>query len=182
MVAHGHVMVATHVDYLRRIVEDRTEDDQLKKCEDFHLIEKHLREIGANEDCVRFFTRTDEAYRPTYELIRQGRMPESESMLGKLLNRWLGPEDEGLLREQQIDGSKMPEFEKVRHYFGPAGLFADSEDDGWFISGCLLEKRAGDMAAARPRSNCPSAAFTRSMERNVVVFPGPPPVRTNGSV
>lgn len=141
MVAHGHVMVATHVDFLRRIVEGRAEDDQLMKCEDFHLIEKHLREIGANEDCVRFFTRTDEAYRPTYELIRQGRMPESESMLGKLLNRWLGPEDEGLLREQQIDGSQLPDYQTVRRYLGPSGSFMRAEEDGWFSCGCLLNKQ-----------------------------------------
>ncbi len=142
MVAHGHVMVATHVDFLRRIVENRAEVDQLKKCEDFHLIEKHLREIGADADCVRFFTRTDEAYRPSYELIRQGRMPESESMLGKLLNRWLGPEDEGLLREQQIDGSQLPEYQAVRRYLGPSGSFMRTEKDGWFSCGCLLNKQA----------------------------------------
>ena len=33
-----------------------------------------------------------------------------------------------------------------------------------------------DMAAAGPRSNCPSAIFTKSMERKVVELPGPPPV------
>ena len=72
---------------------------------------------------MRSFSRTDEEYRPTYELIRQGKMPESESLLGKLLNRLLGPEDEDVLREQQIDGSQLPDFEAVRRYLGPAGLF-----------------------------------------------------------
>ena len=141
-VAYGQLMVATHIDCLRRILEARGDTDQLTKCEDFHLVEKHLREIGAGDDCARFFTRTDEAYRPTYELIRQGRMPESESMLGKLLNQVLGPDDEGMLRSQQIDGSQLPEFQTVRRYLGPAGAFVRTEEDGWFATGCLLDKQA----------------------------------------
>ena len=37
-------------------------------------------------------------------------------------------------------------------------------------------------AAAGPRSNCPRAIFTRSIDRKVVELPGPPPVTTKGSV
>ncbi len=37
-------------------------------------------------------------------------------------------------------------------------------------------------AAAMPRLNSPSAALTRSIDSTVVVFPGPPPVSTKGSV
>ena len=69
-------------------------------------------------------------------------MPESESMLGKLLNQVLGPDDEGVLRSQQIDGSQLPEFQTVRRYLGPAGAFVRTEEDGWFATGCLLDKQA----------------------------------------
>jgi hypothetical protein len=107
---------------------------------DYQIVGDALGKIGSNEDSVHVFTRTDEAYRPTYELIRQGKMPESKTLLGKLLNRLLGPEEEGILREQQIDGSKMPEFDAVRRYLGPAGLFVRSDEDGWFTAGCMLSK------------------------------------------
>ena len=33
-----------------------------------------------------------------------------------------------------------------------------------------------EKAAAGPRSNCPSAILTRSIDRKVVALPGPPPV------
>ena len=39
-----------------------------------------------------------------------------------------------------------------------------------------------DIAAAGPRSNWPSAVLTRSIDRNVVALPGPPPVSTTTSV
>ena len=101
---------------------------------------KALTALAADLDSFRMFTRTDEAYRGTYELLRQGKMPEAESLMGKLLNRMLGPDEEGVLREQEIDGSKMPEFEKMMKYLGAAGAYVRSEEEGWLIVGCLLKK------------------------------------------
>jgi hypothetical protein len=139
-VAHGHLIVASHVDFIVDLLKRPVGVDRLVDTADYQIVGDALDKIGSNEDSARVFTRTDEAYRPTYELIRQGKMPESKTLLGKLLNRLLGPEEEGILREQQIDGSKMPEFDAVRRYLGPAGLFVRSDEDGWFTAGCMLTK------------------------------------------
>ena len=112
----------------------------LSDAADYQQIQDALAKIGASSSSFRFFARTDESYRPTYELIRQGKMPEAKTVLGKLLNRILGPDEKGILREQQIDGSKMPEFDAVRRYLGPAGMFVHSEENGWYMAGCLLSK------------------------------------------
>ena len=69
-------------------------------------------------------------------------MPEAETLLGKMLNRLFEPEEEGVLREQVIDGSKMPDYEVARRYLGPTGFVVRSEDDGWAITGCLINKEA----------------------------------------
>jgi len=72
-------------------------------------------------------------------------MPESETMLGRLLNRMFTQDEdeyEGILREQKIDGQELPPFEMVRRYFGPAGTLVRSEDNGWFIVGATLSKQA----------------------------------------
>jgi len=86
------------------------------------------------------FTRTDEDYRATYELIRKGTMPLSESILGRLLNAALGKQKEGVVRAPKIDGSKLPEFDVVRRYLGPAGMVVTTEPDGWFFKGFTLNK------------------------------------------
>jgi hypothetical protein len=83
-------------------------------------------------------------------LIRQGKMPESETLFANLLNRLLGPEEEGLVREQQLEGDKLPDYERIRDYLGPSGLFVNSEDDGWFAAGALLTKPGDGMEAAGP--------------------------------
>jgi hypothetical protein len=71
-------------------------------------------------------------------------MPESETLLGRVLNRLLTTpedEDEGVLRKQKIDGRKLPSFEMVRRYFSPMGTAVRSTDDGWFIVGATLTKQ-----------------------------------------
>ena len=57
-----------------------------------------------------------------------------------MLNQMLGPEEEGVLREQQIDGSELPDFQVVRRYLGPAGMFVRTEKDGWLMTGIMLPK------------------------------------------
>jgi hypothetical protein len=67
-------------------------------------------------------------------------MPEAETMLGKLLNHMLGDGKEGSVRKQEIDGGKLPDFETVRRYFGPAGISVVSVEDGWDITGFTTSK------------------------------------------
>ena len=91
-------------------------------------------------DSVRYFSRTDEDLRPTYELIRQGKMPESQTLFGRFLSNLLGTGKDGKLRKQQIDGSLMPDFQMARRYLGPMGVYVQTEEDGWFLVGAMLPK------------------------------------------
>jgi hypothetical protein len=147
-VVRGYLLVASHVDFMAEVIQRKDKDPTLDKAPDYLAVDAALRGIGAGMNSFRHFGRTDKAYRPTYELIQQGKMPEAETLFGSLLNKWLGPEEEGVLREQQIDGRKLPDFEKVRPYLGPGGLFADTEDDGWFVAGCLLKTLAAEKPGA----------------------------------
>ena len=142
------------------ILENRSEEDQLIAAEDFQLVQSHLEKLGAGADSLRYFSRTDEEYHPTYELIRLGRMPEAESILGRMLNRMMGPEDKDVLRKQSIDGSQLPEFEAVRRYLGPGGGYSRTEQDGWYVSGVLLNKQALYLDGS------PSSAVTASPGRS----------------
>jgi hypothetical protein len=91
------------------------------------------------------FTRNDESVRPSYELIRAGKMPEAETFFGRLLNQMLTSEEEeeaGAHRQQKIDGSTLPSFEMARRYFGPSARSVRSDDDGWLMTGVVLSKAA----------------------------------------
>lgn len=138
----GHLIVATHVDFVQDLIAfaQQASGDTLARRTDYQRVRQALVRLGSGHDSFRFFTRTDESYRATYELLRQGKLPESETMLARLLNALLGPVEEGTVRKQEIDGSKLPDFPLVQKYLGPAGLFVQSEEQGWWIVGCLLKK------------------------------------------
>lgn len=141
-VAYGHLIIASHVDYVVDILTERKPGDQLATASDHQLVQQALEKLGSGNDSFNFFARTDESIRVTYEMMRQGRMPESESALGKLLNRIFEPEEEGVMREQRIDGGELPDFEVARRYLGPGGFYVRSTESGWDIAGCLLSKEA----------------------------------------
>jgi hypothetical protein len=61
-------------------------------------------------------------------------------MMGKLLNSLMGEQKEGVLRAQKLDGSKLPEYDMVRRYLGPAGMTMTTEPTGWLMTGFTLTK------------------------------------------
>jgi hypothetical protein len=141
-VAHGHLMLASDIEYLKEILAGVPDRERMATCDDYSLISETLTRVSPGEVSGWSFVRMDEATRPTYELIRAGKMPEAKSMLGKMLNNLLTTEverEEGKIRKQRIDGSKLPSFEAVRRYFGLAGRSLRSERDGWVLTGVVLE-------------------------------------------
>lgn len=139
-VAYDHLLVASHYDFLVQVLKQADERNSLARSVDYKQVADALKKIGAGENALRSFSRTDEQFRPTYELIREGKMPQSETMLGRILNTALGAGKKGVVRKQEIDGSKMPDYDVVRRYLGPCGAFLTSEPDGWFVKGVLLTK------------------------------------------
>jgi hypothetical protein len=112
---------------------------------DYQQVLAAVNKLAPGPRSVFVFARMDEEVRPTFELIRTGKMPEAKTMLGKALNNMLTTEverSEGQLRKQRVDGSTLPSFEAVRRYFGPAGRVVRSEQDGWFVTGAILNKEA----------------------------------------
>jgi hypothetical protein len=154
---YGYLMVASHVDFMEQVLTQADAGGGLAKAKDYAAVEEALAKLGAGPSNLRFFLRSDKAHHATYELIRQGKMPESETLFGSLLNRLLGPDEAGVLRKQQIQGDRMPPYDKVRGYLGPGGLFITSEDNGWKVVGCLLKKSTAAASAPAPAAG-PAAA------------------------
>lgn len=140
-VANGHLFVATHYDFLKKALDKNEPREMLAHSADYRVVVAELGKLAPGPKCVQFFSRTEEEYRGTYELIRTGRMPEAETMLGKALNALFTDGKEGELRKQSVDGTKLPQYETIRRYFGPAGFVVESEENGWFITGSTISKQ-----------------------------------------
>ena len=139
-VAHGHLIIASHIDFLTQVLDKPTDVEGLNVARDYKLVAKELDKISSKTRSFRFFSRTDEEYRVNYELMRKGKMPESETLFGQLLNGMFGDDKSDELRIKKIDASKLPDYQKVRRYLGPAGISITTEDNGWFVTGFTLSK------------------------------------------
>ncbi len=139
---NNRLYLASHVEFLKKLTNELPPENQLTGADDLNLVNQELAALGAKECSFRIFTRTDEAYRPTYELIRMGKMPESETMFASMLNSMFDEGKEGVLRPQRIDGKNLPEYDMARRYFGPAGHYITTETDGWYASGFTIGNNA----------------------------------------
>lgn len=140
-VADGYLLVSSHVSMLEKVLTKLAPPEQLTADADYKLVQAELDNLQVGESAARGFSRTDEQLRVSYELFRQGKMPEADTFLGHFLNLLLGEEKEGVTRKARLDGGKLPDFKVVEHYLGPAGSFAVSEEDGWFLQGFTLDKQ-----------------------------------------
>lgn len=140
VVAHGHLFVASHTDFLEMVLSPRAAADNLAASPDYRLLDDEMQRLGASQNSFRGYVRQNRSQRVTYEMTRQNRMPEAKTLMAGLMNTVLGAQ-EGMVRESQFDGRTLPEFEKVEHYFGPAGMFVTTEDTGWFAVTFVVNKQ-----------------------------------------
>jgi len=146
-VAGGYLLAASDVDYLKVILNRldapaEAASSTISTAAEYQEVERIFAGMGLTNrpHFFRVFAKTHETLRPTYELLRKGQMAESQSAVGKLLNMVFLPDDMTGTRQQLLDGSTMPEFDKIQHYFGKAGIYGITEANGYFIKGFTVER------------------------------------------
>ena len=82
------------------------------------------------------FTRPEMDYRVAYEALRSNKLSESKSVYALLLAQMIGTGDAIV-----TDLRKLPEFEKLAPYLGPAGMYLVSGKDGWVLNGFSLRPK-----------------------------------------
>jgi hypothetical protein len=150
-VGNGYLFRASHVDILRKAIKTMDARKSLAAEPDYLRVSAEMDKLGAGDNSFRFFGRTDAEARSTFELIKAGKMPEAESMFGKMLNRILQDPMALEPRKQKIDGSKLPPFAVAQKYLGPAGTFVTTTNDGWVITGFTLTRGAAVEVGMAPK-------------------------------
>ena len=148
-VANGHLLIASHRDFLERVLAPSGSDESLASAADSTRVAAELQRFFPSTSALRSFARAEESVRPAYEMLKQGAMPKSKSVVGQLLNGILGDGKEGSVRSQKIDGSTLPEFDLIRRYFGTFGLGMESVSEGWYMAGIALSRSQQEPEIAR---------------------------------
>ncbi|MEO1497264.1 MAG: hypothetical protein AAFV43_08955 [Planctomycetota bacterium] len=137
------LVVGSDVEFLKQALFGVQEGSALQGSVDLAIAQRELKAIAPSARSAWTFSRTDQTLGSVYELVRQGKMPESQSFFGRFLNRLLTSDEDrdvGAVRDQRIDGSQLPPFAEVQKYFGPSARSARTEKDGWTISGVVLRR------------------------------------------
>lgn len=146
-IKHGHLLVANHKDYMKRILANK-QAKELTEMSDYQRIDKALAEIVDNQVVSwRQFGRLDQALEANYELLRQGKIEQSNTVLAKVLNQIFKDHSKDSTEQasvdvKRLDGKDLPaDFGKtISPYLGIMGWANEVEDNGWRMSGCILKK------------------------------------------
>ena len=143
-VAYNHVLISNNVDYMKKLLDKSAENrgELLKTANDYQRIQMALNELDARNSSIKHFGRIDRSVRVNYEMMRQGKMDSSQTMLAQLLEQFTPKNELGISNRQKLDVEKMPaDFEKsVAKYLGLTGWKMITEQDGWSVVGCILPK------------------------------------------
>jgi hypothetical protein len=137
-VANGHLMLATHIDFLKKVLTPIPEANMLKNDPEFKQTYAIVdNRFGLQARSGLHFTFANRELRPAYELIQQGKMPESQSLLGRILNTLYGSAKKGAIRKQRINGGNLPNYAFVEKALSTGATAASSEETGLFYKGFL---------------------------------------------
>ena len=138
---YGFVMFSSHAEMIENAIaklKSGTPSEMLGQ-QDYLRISQALRNaFGNDEFCTQRINRNQLAYRVQYELFRQGKLKDSESMLASILDRLLQNQNEIKSEKQMVSGENLPPFAHIEKYLHPSGMTIRSTDHGWEFGGLLL--------------------------------------------
>lgn len=95
------------------------------------------RELGCVTPSLDRCVRLKLALRAKYELLKQGKLKESGSVLASFYRRFV--EAEGSENTEPPDISKLPALEEIEKYFPDGGSFVETTENGWSLTSFLLK-------------------------------------------
>ena len=134
-------MFASHAEMIEQAIEQAqtSNESPLVSESDYRRVAKAIAEqFGSDEISAWQVVRTSIAYRVQYELFREGKLMDSQSMLASILDRLLQNEDEMRGKAQTLDGQKLPPYEEVAKFLQPMGTVVRSTDSGWDFGAVML--------------------------------------------
>ena len=138
------MFVANNGDYMKKVLRGASENPLSESTDYIRVMESLNQMADSKKISFRQFSRLDRTIRPNYVMLRAGKMVGSSTILARLLNHIFesNKKSPDAVRKQRLDGSTLPtDFENdVAPYFGPGGWVLEAGDDGWLITGVMLER------------------------------------------
>ena len=123
-----------------------------------------LQQVGGPQRALGRVVLTQRAARIKYELLRQGKLRESDSVLAALIRRVF--DDSKRADDPQAAGlAQLPPFAQIADYLHPAGSLMKTEPEGWSTASFLLSDKAAEATApADAPADAPEAPTAEAAE------------------
>lgn len=97
-----------------------------------------MKQLGAAEVSFDRIVRTKLSLRVKYQLLRQGRLKESDTLLASLLRRAFENAEEGG-EPDPLNAAKLPPLDQIEKHLPEGGNFIEVTQDGWEMTGFFLK-------------------------------------------
>ncbi len=141
-IVDGYFVFASNPDSLVQVIENAKNQaihgdfEKLSSVQSVRAMQEKL--LSAEGQSFSEIDLADRSAEMQYELFRQGILPQSRSLMAIIAERILKTDKS---KPQEFQGSKLPPYEQVKHFFTPRGFVVRSEKDGWGIDAFILGKK-----------------------------------------
>lgn len=134
------VLFSSHADMLREAIDQaKSGGPGLSDEVDYSQVKKAILQLSNEDPCAWKINRNQLAYRVQYELFRQGKLQDSESMFASILHK-IADNNSELQKKPvpTINGNNLPDFEKVAKFLRPSGFKVVTTPKGWAFGGLMV--------------------------------------------
>ncbi|MEM9825449.1 MAG: membrane or secreted protein [Planctomycetota bacterium] len=132
-----YLMVSSHKELMLATLKGIASGNQksLNQSEDTRRLREKIRMLGGEQLALERLLRTSLSLRAKYQLLRAGKLGQSNSVVANLYRRIVGQEDP----EEKLNAQKLPPFKDIERFFPNGAAFLQTTDDGWAITGFFLK-------------------------------------------
>jgi hypothetical protein len=139
MVANDCLILASNIEAIRRLVLTANgAAPRLGIAPDLLSTFDQLDQLAGAEGFLRLFIRIDRDVRSAYELLRAGKVEDSESIYAQMVNRAIA--SARAAGKSLPDFATLPEFAQVEPYLGIGAAHGKTVVAGWEFSGFIRRK------------------------------------------
>ena len=116
------------------------EPGSLGQLDEIGQLRDALVECGGEDVAVARLVRTRLSLRAKYELLRQGKLKDSDSLGASLFRRLVDEEDQAEATAEAVDAKKLPPIEAIEKYLPNGAASITTTEDGWKMTGFYLKQ------------------------------------------
>ena len=109
----------------------------LGSVDDVKRVMEAMKDVGGDQFAFDHVARTKLTMRAKYELLRQNKLKDSDSIVSSLIRRVFEDEQGG--PPDPLDAKKLPPLKQVEKYFPAGGSSFKTENDGWSMTAFFLK-------------------------------------------